>query len=66
LQQKETGTNSTLLYESIKKESAEGSWHHASIILKPDTSASGYEPIILSEEQSDDLKVIAELIAVLS
>jgi uncharacterized protein len=62
----ETGGHYTVkVYESKKKESIDGSWHHESIILKPDTSAPGYEPIILSEEQSDELKVIAELIAVL-
>lgn len=36
-----------------------------SIILRPDTTATGYEPIIINEDQGDDLKVIAELIAVL-
>ena len=63
----DTGGHYTIkVYESVKKNMTDGSWRHESIILRPDTTASGYEPIILSEEQSDDLNVIAELIAVLS
>ena len=53
-------------YESTKEIRPDGTWRHVSICLKPDTTASGYEPIELSEEQSNDLKVIAELVAVLS
>jgi hypothetical protein len=52
-------------YESTKKVLADGTWRHESIILRPDTTASGYKPIKLSEAQGNDLKVIAELVAVL-
>jgi uncharacterized protein len=62
----DTGGHYTIkVYESVKKVMADGNWRHVAIILRPDTTATGYEPIMLSEEQSDDLKVIAELIAVL-
>jgi len=62
----DTGGHYTVkIYESVKEILPDGTWRHASIILRPDTTASGYEPIILSKEQSDDLKVIAELVAVL-
>ena len=62
----DTGGHYTVkVYESVKKVQADGTWRHTSIILRPDTTASGYEPIILSEEQGKDLKVIAELVAVL-
>ncbi len=62
----DTGGHYTVkIYESMKEILPDGTWRHSSIILRPDTTASGYEPIILSEEQSDDLKVIAELVAVL-
>lgn len=62
----DTGGHYTVkVYESKKDERPDGTWRHASIILKPDTTASGYEPIILSAAQGDDLKVIAELVAVL-
>ena len=53
------------VYESKKEVRPDGTWQHVSIILRPDTTASGYEPIRLSEEQGNDLKVIAELVAVL-
>ena len=52
-------------YESTKKIQPDGTWRHDSIILRPDTTSSGYEPIVLNETQSDSLKVIAELVAVL-
>ncbi len=62
----ETGGHYTIkLYESTKKILSDGTWRHDSIILRPDTTASGYKPIKLSEEQGNDLKVIAELVAVL-
>lgn len=53
------------VYESTKEVRPDGTWQHVSIILRPDTTASGYKPIVLSEEQGADLKVIAELVAVL-
>jgi uncharacterized protein len=53
------------IYESTKEVRPDGTWHHSSILLRPDTTASGYEPIKLSEEQSNELMVIAELVAVL-
>jgi DUF2075 family protein len=52
-------------YESKKRLLRDGSWRHTSIILQPDTTATGYEPIIFTEEQVEDVKVIAELVAVL-
>jgi uncharacterized protein len=62
----DTGGHYTVkVYDSAKDVQADGTWRHASIILRPDTTASGYEPIILNEKQSHDLKVIAELVAVL-
>ena len=62
----DTGGHYTVkVYESKKDERPDGTWRHASIILKPDTTASGYEPITLSAKQGEDLKVIAELVAVL-
>jgi DUF2075 family protein len=62
----DTGGHYTVkVYESKKDERQDGTWQHVSIILKPDTTASGYEPIILRAAQGEDLKVIAELVAVL-
>jgi DUF2075 family protein len=63
----ETGGHYTVkVYESEKKENSDGSWRHKKIILKPDSNISDFKPIELSEDQSNNLNVIAELIAVLS
>jgi len=43
----------------------EAPWRHTSIILRPDTTALGYESMIFTKEKSKDVKVIAELVAVL-
>jgi uncharacterized protein len=62
----ETGGNYTVkLYESEKAVAEEGGWRHKRIILRPDSTAVGYEPISFDGPSGDDLKVIAELIAVL-
>lgn len=52
-------------YESKKRLLPDGSWRHSSITLRPDTTTPGYEPLVFTEEKVDDVKVIAELIAVL-
>jgi len=60
------GQNYTVkVYSSTKDVLPDGTWQHASIILKPDTNMLGYEPIIFSRENADDVKIIAELVAVL-
>ncbi|MBJ6727182.1 DNA/RNA helicase domain-containing protein [Geomesophilobacter sediminis] len=62
----DTGGHYTIkLYESTKDSLADGTWRHTSIILRPDSYLHGYEPIVLSEEQSEDLQVMGELVAVL-
>lgn len=62
----DTGGHYTVkVYESMKNVLADGTWRHTSIVLKPDTTASGYEPFVFNEEQGNDLKVIAEMVAIL-
>ena len=62
----DTGGHYTVkVYESKKKFATDGTWSHSSITLRPDTSAEEYSPIILEERQAEDLRVIAELVAVL-
>ncbi|AAR34734.1 DNA/RNA helicase domain-containing protein [Geobacter sulfurreducens] len=62
----DTGGHYTVkIYESTKESFSDGTWRHASIILRPDSALPGYEPIVLSEEQAEDLRVIGELVAVL-
>jgi len=66
IQDSGTGGHFTVkVYESRKEQLPDGSWCHASIILRPDTTAAGYEPIILTPEAVADLRIIAELVAVL-
>ena len=54
------------VYESQKKFEVDGRWRHTEIILRPDSTYTEYEPIILSVDQAEDLRVIAELVAVLN
>jgi uncharacterized protein len=62
----DTGGHYTIkVYESEKAEHDDGGWRHKKIILKPDTTASGYWPIVLNGEDDGELKVIAEMVAVL-
>jgi len=51
-------------YESNKRFLSDGTWRHTSIILRPDTTASGYESRTFTEEQVEDVNVIAEFVAV--
>jgi uncharacterized protein len=63
----ETGGHYTVkVYESQKQQLPDGTWQHSSIILRPDTTMSGYEPIVLDTDQAGDLAVVGELVAVLS
>jgi hypothetical protein len=52
-------------YESRKKMLADGTWRHESITLRPDTTSPDYTPFIFDESQGRDVRVIAELVAVL-
>jgi uncharacterized protein len=62
----DTGGHYTVkIYDSQKQMLEDGTWQHTSIILRPDTMANGYEPIVLDESQSEELQVIGEFVAVL-
>jgi len=62
----DTGGHYTVkIYDSKKKMLEDGTWRHTSIILRPETTANGYEPIVLDESQSEELQVIGEFVAVL-
>lgn len=66
LEDPETGGQYTVkLYESEKRIDPDGEWRHSVIVLRPDSSSTAFEPIALDARQSDDLRVIAELVAVL-
>ena len=51
-------------YESKKSEDANG-WKHESIILKPLTTADGYLPIVLEEEELRAFRVIGVFVRTL-
>jgi DUF2075 family protein len=62
----DTGGHYTVkIYESKKENAFDGTWRHTSIILRPDSYLPGYEPIVLNEDQAEDLRVVGELVAVL-
>lgn len=52
-------------YESKKILRPDGTWRHVVITLRPETTAAGYEPLTFTDEKAEDIKVIAELVAVL-
>jgi len=67
IQDSDTGGHFTVkVYESQKEQAPDGSWLHTSIALRPDTTAAGYEPIVLTAEAAADFRIVAELIGVLS
>jgi len=62
----DTGGQFTVkLYESTKVSTPDDSWRHGSIVLRPDSTLPNYEPIVLTSDQADDLRIVAELVAVL-
>jgi len=62
----DTGTHLTVKrYRSEKAEAGEDQWRHVRIVLSPESNDPKYKPIELSPRQADDLRVIAEHVAVL-
>ena len=67
IQDVDTGGHYTVkVYQSEKTTVALGGWRHKKIVLYPDSMDPNYEPIVLDADQAESLKLIAELIAVLS
>ncbi|MGH2812143.1 MAG: type I restriction enzyme endonuclease domain-containing protein, partial [Actinomycetota bacterium] len=63
----ELGGSFTLkVWQSEKEELKDGTWRHREIRLIPDTSNSDYRPIILRDVGEDEVRVVAELVEVLS
>jgi SOS-response transcriptional repressor LexA len=52
------------VYSSERETAPDGSWQHTKIVLKPLNSE--FEPIVLTPKDENELRVIAELYAVLS
>jgi hypothetical protein len=53
------------IWESDKEPQEGDSWRHTEIRLKPDTTASGYEQIVLRDVPQDEIRVVAELVEAL-
>jgi hypothetical protein len=63
----DTGGQYTVkVYESEKVQGESGSWRHTKINLLPSSTDPNYKTIVLYPEEKDDLKVIAEFVAVVS
>jgi hypothetical protein len=60
----ETGQRYTVKrYESEKAASEDGTWRHVRVTLKPNNPA--FEPIVLTAEDEESVRVVAEVVAVL-
>lgn len=60
IQDPEQGGQYTVKEYHSEKKHFDDEWQHTRIILKPKTNALGYKDIILTDDQSRDLKVIGE------
>ena len=59
------GTFTVKTYSSEKVEDADGSWHHLSIRLSPDSTDSKFAPIVILSAEEDEFRVVAEFLTVL-
>ena len=66
IQDPDTGTSCTIKLYSSAKRATEDGWTHERITLRPDSATPGYRAIELEPDDARELKVIGELIAVLS
>jgi hypothetical protein len=54
------------VYESEKVAAEDGGWRHAVVRLKPDSDDPTFEPIVLEGLEEGELRIIAELVEVLT
>ncbi|MCP4655039.1 MAG: SWF/SNF helicase family protein, partial [bacterium] len=52
------------IYERDEGSSADGSWQHRRVVLKPASTDPGYEPIVLEEVEEGVLKIVAEFVEI--
>lgn len=50
-------------YRSVKRRSANGDWRHTKVTLAP--TNPDFEPIVLAEDDANDVQVVAEFVTVL-
>jgi DUF2075 family protein len=60
------GSYTIKVYQSEKSSSPDGDWQHKRIALKPDTTASGYQPIVIDGDALEGLTIVAKFIKVLA
>ncbi len=53
-------------YHSEKAQNPDGTWEHTRIVLSPDTTAEGYEPIVIEASGDEEVRVIAEWLGVVA
>ena len=51
-------------YHSAKAQNPDGTWEHTRIVLSPDTTADGYEPIVIEASGDEEVRMIAEWLGV--
>ncbi|HKI02983.1 MAG TPA: HsdR family type I site-specific deoxyribonuclease [Thermoanaerobaculia bacterium] len=51
-------------YHSEKAQNPDGTWQHTRIVLSPDTTAEGYEPIVIEASGDEEVRMIAEWLGV--
>lgn len=66
IQDPETGTQCTIKVYFSEKRAIEDGWTHERITLRPDSTLEGYRAIELEADSARELRVIGELVAVLS
>ena len=58
------GRYAVKVYESEKTYAEDSTWRHARVVLRPDTDAPGYEPIVINNADEGDFVVFGELVRV--
>jgi hypothetical protein len=62
----ETGDRFTVKrYESEIERHDDGTWRHRRVVLRPDSSDPGFEPIVLEGLEEGEVAIVAELVEVL-
>lgn len=52
-------------YHSEKSQDPDGTWEHTRVVLSPDTTAEGYEPIVIEAAGDEEVLVVAEWLGIL-
>ena len=52
-------------YASEKRTSENGEWEHSVILLKPNSTDSRFEDIVLNEEDCENMRIVGEFVAIL-